>query len=311
MNAIVGHTDILAFFNKINTAGSLGHAYCFVGQRGIGKRTVAEHVASTVLGVDRSKLTTHLDFFLVQQELNEKTGKTKKNIDIEQIRSLRTTLSQQPFLGKYKVAIIRDADKMNVNAANALLKTLEEPKAHTVLFLTTTDEAQLPQTIQSRCQMVHFQPVATGDIAAVLQQQGTTENDAMRMAAYATGCPGRALQWAQDRDVFDSYANEVQRFTKLIGKPFYEKIALVDELYGDKTDHIAAREHLKHVLRRWQVFVRDIALGKNRAVHDMPAQQWSADTVVTIQSHIRRAITLLDHNIHPRLLVEHILFAIP
>lgn len=234
---------------------------------------------------------------------------------MEQIRKLRSALMQKPFLGKHKIAIIDEAEKMNANAANALLKTLEEPKEHTVLFLVTSDVDRLPATIQSRCQMICFHPAAQQDIQQALSKRSIGEQDAQRMAQYALGRPGVALQWATDQDLFESYSAEVVRFQSLLGKPFYEKIALVEELFGDKTDHIAAREKLKTVLSGWNVFVRDSLLSSlqmnNFQTHEASAEQWNATVALSVNEKIDSAIELLDHNIHPRLLVEHILLAIP
>src|SRR3989344_4245673 len=106
--------------------------------------------------MDESKLSTHPDFFLIEKRVDEKSGKTKRNIDIDQLRTLRSQLRQSPLLGSYRIAVIDGAELMSTAAANAVLKTLEEPRPRTVLFLLTTNGQQLPQTIHSRCQSVYF-----------------------------------------------------------------------------------------------------------------------------------------------------------
>jgi len=111
---IIGHEKILDFFNKVINQGRLSHAYCFVGPEEGGKRTVAEKLAADLLKVERVKLSNHPDFSLIRQEFSEKKEKTNKDINIEQIRELRQTLGRHAYFGGYKVAIIDEAEKMNI-----------------------------------------------------------------------------------------------------------------------------------------------------------------------------------------------------
>ncbi len=220
MDAIAGHGKIIDFFAKVIKNGRLSHAYCFVGPSEVGKKTVAEALSAEILQTGREKLAMHPDFFLVQQEFDEKADKTKKDISVKQIRDLRVQLSRGAFYNGYKVAIIDEAEKLNSEAANALLKTLEEPAGKTVLFLITKDEDRLPATIVSRCQLIHFLPV-------------------------------------EERAVSEWLKKEQERFDSLAGKSFFEKSALTEELLGDKKDHIATREKLQSILGIWRVQLRN------------------------------------------------------
>ena len=156
MNEIIGHDKILNFFDRVMENGNLSHAYLFVGPDQVGKKTVAQEMGSKILKVSRDKLKTSPDYSFTTQLFDEKTGKTKKNIIIAQMRELRENLARRSYMGGYKIAIIDSADKMNIEAANALLKTLEEPSEKTILFLITDNDVALPATIRSRCQIIHF-----------------------------------------------------------------------------------------------------------------------------------------------------------
>ncbi|MBX4186657.1 MAG: DNA polymerase III subunit [Candidatus Doudnabacteria bacterium] len=144
---IQGHKNQIALLEKALKNGKLAHAYIFAGSDGVGKRLVAKKLAYELLDI-------HGDF---HPDLIEVTG--EGDIKIEQIRDLAYKLSLKPYQAKYKVAIIDAADTMSTQAANALLKTLEEPKDYTYIFLITSNPNRLPKTILSRSQKINFGPV--------------------------------------------------------------------------------------------------------------------------------------------------------
>src|SRR3989344_9338765 len=118
MLSIIGHEQALSFFDLLQRTGRLGHAYCFAGSEHIGKRLVAESIAASVLQIDRGKLVTHPDFFLLAPALDEKTGRVKDQIEIEAVREVRVRLTRRPLLGQRAVAIIDEADRMNAHASS-------------------------------------------------------------------------------------------------------------------------------------------------------------------------------------------------
>ncbi|HAT03780.1 MAG TPA: hypothetical protein DCS29_03340 [Candidatus Magasanikbacteria bacterium] len=300
MNDIIGHTEILNFFDTIITQGRLSHAYCFAGPEHVGKQTIARELAARILHIDRDRLHTSPDFTYIERIPNEKTGKMKKDISIEQIRDVVNVLSQRAFYPNgYKVVIIDHAEFMSTGAANALLKTLEEPKEKTVLFLITSDEKRLLPTIQSRCQIIYFTLVGAQEILSALRTRNV--DDAETIAQESSGLPGRAVYWCEHRDSYEAYTREIERFNKLFGTYFYEKLGLVEELFGDKVDHIVARDHLQDVLGIWQLQIpRIVSSGIVRP--EMAGQ---------LYEDIGHARLMLEKNVHPRLLVEHILLQLP
>src|SRR3989344_1191746 len=164
---IVGHSHIVSYLqNSLNNL-KLAHAYLFVGLDHVGKAAVAGYFINSLvcqnLEVEalavpcgecqscRQALSgNHPDVYWLARELNEKTDKLKKNISIEQVRQLQNKLSLRSFLNSYKIAVVSEAQTLSAEAANSLLKTLEEPSARTVLILLAENLARLPQTIVSR-----------------------------------------------------------------------------------------------------------------------------------------------------------------
>lgn len=135
----------LHFLKKALSEERLGHAYLLTGSAHAGVGVVAEELAALVLGCSLLHLETHPDFYSIAPE-----SKARK-ILTEQMRTLESALALSPQQSSYKVAIIHDADRMVPAAANAFLKTLEEPPDETLLLLTSTLPEALLETIQSRC----------------------------------------------------------------------------------------------------------------------------------------------------------------
>ncbi|MBU0596616.1 AAA family ATPase [Patescibacteria group bacterium] len=315
MKAIIGHKRILEYFAKVIASGNLSHAYCLVGPDQVGKRTLAESISAELFNVESEKLGLQPDFLQIKQGVDEKTGKTKKDISIEQLRQASSFFSSYAFLGGYKIAIINPAERMSLAAANGLLKTLEEPRSNTLLFLITTDEKKLPQTIRSRCQTVFFSPVAQAEIEKALLGLEIESEKTEELSRLSGGLPGKAISWADDASEYEKYKKEIIRFNELPFCPFYDKIKRVEDLFGDKKDHTKARGKLIKTLALWQLIIRDhiySTLERNESVFKSSTlSKIDLKTSVAIYKKIVEAKRDLRNNIHPRLLIEQILLQIP
>lgn len=191
----------------------LHHAWLLCGPEGIGKATFAYRAARTLLGarpdVSRGPLgaapgdpvsqlicaQSHPDLLVLERLVEG--GKTKKSISVDQARDLPEFFSKSPSQAPYRVAIIDAADDLNVNAANALLKVLEEPPERGVLFLVTHAPGRLLATIRSRCRRLTFPAMERGEIARLVERQTELDTaEADRIADMARGSPGAALALA-------------------------------------------------------------------------------------------------------------------
>ena len=140
---IIGHQHILNYLKNSIESKRISHAYLFEGSEHLGKKTVALWFAK-LLGCESPDITE----ITIRED--------KKEISIEQIRELRRYLSLSPHSSPYKIAIIDSAEKMTDEAANALLKTLEEPRGNAILILISSVPSSLPETILSRCENIKF-----------------------------------------------------------------------------------------------------------------------------------------------------------
>jgi DNA polymerase-3 subunit delta' len=200
-------------FLDAQARGRLHHAWLLCGPEGVGKATFAYRAARRLLGAapDPSRgplgarpddpvsrlvsAQSHPDL-LVLERLSE-GGKIKKSISVDQARDLPEFFSKSPSQASYRVAIIDAADDLNLNAANALLKVLEEPPERGVLFLVTHAPGRLLATIRSRCRRLTFAPWTEAAVAALVSRQtDLPQDEAVRIAAMARGSPGAALALA-------------------------------------------------------------------------------------------------------------------
>ncbi|MEP6898986.1 MAG: DNA polymerase III subunit delta' [Rhodanobacter sp.] len=187
---------------------ALPHAMLLCGPVGMGKRAFATRFVNGLLcqqpvdgeACDRCRSCllvaagSHPDLVSMTFGLR-KDGVQRAEIVVDQIRELSSRLAMRSQFGGWQVATIDPADAMNMAAANALLKTLEEPSAQTMLILLADTPSRLPQTIRSRCQRIEFQSPATATALAWLQAEGVT--DPARALEAAGGNPGLARAWAQ------------------------------------------------------------------------------------------------------------------
>jgi DNA polymerase-3 subunit delta' len=193
--------------------GRLHHAWMLTGPEGIGKATFAYRAARRLLGArpdpafgrlgcapddPEARLIAaraHPDLLVLERRVED--GKLKKFIAVDDARELPEFFSKAPSRSGFRVAIVDAADDMNVNAANALLKTLEEPPERGVVFLVAHAPGRLMATIRSRCRRLAFAPWPLPDVAEFLRRRtGLDDGDVADLARMAAGAPGRALQLA-------------------------------------------------------------------------------------------------------------------
>jgi DNA polymerase-3 subunit delta' len=211
-----GHDNIRQQFRQILARDRLGGSLLFVGPTGIGKRQFALHLAQSVLCERRPEarldpcgecpscrqvLTgTHPDVDYVARPADKAFIPVEVLIGDKEHRmraGLCYNISLRPYSGRRKVAIIDDADYLNKEGANCLLKTLEEPPLRSVLILLGTSEQRQLPTIRSRCQVVRFAPLETAHVEAILLELGLVSgpDEAHREAELGQGSVERAAAW--------------------------------------------------------------------------------------------------------------------
>ncbi|MDB5184472.1 MAG: polymerase subunit gamma/tau [Candidatus Saccharibacteria bacterium] len=171
LSEIVGQEHITDSLENALKTGRISHAYLFTGPRGVGKTSIARILAHEINGLPYDEASAaHMDIIEIDAASNRR---------IDEIRELRDKVAVAPTSAKYKVYIIDEVHMLTKEAFNALLKTLEEPPAHVVFILATTDAHKLPETIVSRTQRFTFKPVSQGQVVAHLREIADKEKIAV------------------------------------------------------------------------------------------------------------------------------------
>ncbi len=215
---LIGHAQAEAAMREAAQAGRLHHAWLLAGPPGIGKATLAFRFARWLLAgapgealdlasdhpvFRRVAAGTHADLLTVEREWDEKRKRQRSEIVVEDVRAIAGFLRLTPAEGGWRVVVLDGAEELNRNAANALLKVLEEPPARAMLLLVCNAPGRLLPTIRSRCRRLRLAPLPLSDMQALLARylpdMAPTDRD--RLAALADGSPGRALRLAADEGV--------------------------------------------------------------------------------------------------------------
>ena len=224
---LVGHDEAERVLLDSFNSGRMPHAWLICGPRGIGKATLAYRFARFVLSnggaeagqaglfgeqpspdslftdpqspfFHRFAAGGHADFFSVERTLDEKKGKLRPSIIVDDVRAIGSSLSLTPAEGGWRVVVIDSADEMNHNAANAVLKVLEEPPARALLLLVSHNPGRLLATIRSRCRRLVLNPLSEDVVDSLVRKysSATPAEDAAELARLSDGSIGRALDMA-------------------------------------------------------------------------------------------------------------------
>ena len=180
----------------------ISHAYMFEGPSGVGKNTMARELAATLL--DMENLFNSPDYIEITPDGN--------SIKIAQIRKLQSDILVKPYKS-YKIYVIDEAQKMTVEAQNALLKTLEEPPKYAIIILITNNKESLLDTIKSRCEIIKFTPIPLVEVADYLTQIGVDKNRASLLANFSRGSMQKAIELSESED-FHIMREEVQKYVE-------------------------------------------------------------------------------------------------
>lgn len=223
---IIGQQNILANLKESAGSANLGHAYLFGGSKDLGKRKVAKDFIARILGLENfDDKNQDLLWFGVQED--------KKDIIIEQVKQLQQFLSLSSYSGGYRVAVIDQAEKMNREATNCLLKTLEEPPKNVVLILITESLDGLLDTIISRCQLIRFYPVAIDKIKTSLSEiyPDITKPKINHIVQLSQGKPELALRLAGDDNFLQTYEKKLMGLISISLTSVGSRFAWIDKRF--------------------------------------------------------------------------------
>lgn len=264
-DVLYGHGEAEGVLLDAYRGARLPHAWLISGPIGIGKATLAFRMARFVLShpdprdpsvrtakslhVDANRpvarriaAQAHGDLLVLERTVNEKTGKLRQDIQVDDVRRATTFFGSTPGEGGWRVAIVDSVDELNREGANALLKILEEPPRRALLLLVSHSAAYVLPTVRSRCRLLALRPLSAEDVAraaAAALPEGRDEADLVAAAAAAHGSVQRALGFL-DGDATELRNCIVALLERLPAIDPLGLHALGDRLYGTDPATLAA-----------------------------------------------------------------------
>ncbi len=321
---ILGNAWAVDMLRQHVARGAARHAYLFTGPEGVGRLALALRFAQALnctqppdpgspcrscRDCTEIEARKHPDLTILAAE--SEGGALK----VDPIRDARRGLALKPYQSKYRVTIFRRFQEATDEAANALLKTLEEAPDYAVLILTADSPESLLPTIVSRCEILRLHPVPLEMVASFLQARGASTEEALLLAHVSAGSPGRALGLLHDQTALSFRSGRLDDLKSLLPASRAQRFAYADQLSRDKTA-------MRRVFDLWLSFWRDVLIrvaGDPSPIANVDRQseieavaaRLDLSTARRLVADLDRARAQLDANVNARLLAEVLLLDWP
>ena len=336
---LIGHGEAAAWLRRAIATDRLAHAYLVTGPRSVGRRTFAYEIAmaTNCLAADPAarpdytcqqcrmiQRNVHPDVRLVRRAPEKRTillrppsppGPQRDYAD--NVEFIQSDAQLRPVMGRKKVYVILNAEELAQDAADRLLKTIEEPPPFVLFLLTAVEKGAVFPTIVSRCQEIRLRPVPRAELAEALVGMGAEPGHANELAALAGGRQGWAVSALNDARLFEQQQTYVRDLVGVLGASRVERLVAARKLSERWASH---PELVRETLRAWLGWWRDTVLfqlgigdrirlepGAMQAVASQVNRTAMRDTAASLQ----QALADLDMNVNARLVLDLLLLRLP
>jgi DNA polymerase-3 subunit delta' len=329
-----GQSKLLEYLQHALNQGKLSHAYLLVGPPQVGKMTLALDLAMTLNCREENRpcgkcpscqkilAGKHSDVQVVGLNLGSGAddAKEKTEIGIGQIRDVLHSASLPPFEGIYRVYIIDEAGHLSMDAANCLLKTLEEPVGKVVFILLTANAQSIPATVISRCQRLDLSRMKTAEVESALIEVCQIDPEKARLLArLGHGCLGWSIEATKNANLLEARIEKFEKMLEWVKGDYSDRLAVASQL---ALQFSKKRESVYETLDSWSGYWRDILLVKTGCDSDtvnsdfLPglvelAGAYNLSQIKTALKSIIEAGEQLKLNANARLVMEALMLNIP
>ena len=328
-----GHDGAVDTLKRSLEAGRIAHSYLLSGPRQVGKMTLALDLCRAVncLGTDRPcgscnqcrriERSLHADVHVVGVGgSGSPGGRARASIGIDQVREIQREAALKPFEGASRCFVFDGAERMTVEAANSLLKTLEEPPPQVLIILLAVQPDALLTTLVSRCRALDLRPVPAAVISRrLIDDHGVEESDADEIARLSAGRPGWAIEAAGSPELRDAAAERLQAIEETLQTGIEGRFTYAARMASSFSRD---RETGKEELALWLGWWRDVMMAqegldelvtyvsRRDAMSSITGAMSESDVVGAIKAVLETG-RLLERNVNPRLAFESMMLRMP
>lgn len=324
---VIGQPKAIALLERGLERGSLSHAYLFVGPRHVGKTTLAldfaralnceaaDRPCGSCSACTRIAAGNHPDVQIIGLAADKKT-----EVGIDQVRDMQRASGLPPFEGQCKVFVIDDTENLSPEAANCLLKVLEEPLPQRVYILLATAENLVMPTVVSRCQLVYLHPVSHTVVKEMLVDWHDVPSDrAEELSRLSKGSPGWAISAVQNGSVFEERSEKLTTMLEIINADSESRFSYATELASEFAKN---RKYSNETLDLWLDWWRDLLLIKGGATESITnldreselhqqVVSYSLEQIKAFIQGLLEARGMIRQNVNSRLVLDTLMLSMP
>jgi DNA polymerase-3 subunit delta' len=322
---MLGHEWAVKLLREQAARGTFSHAYLFSGAEGVGRRTLALRFAQALNCLQppqpgepcrACRACAHIEQMQYPDLTVTQAERVGGVLKVEQVRELQHGLALAPYEGRYRFALLLRFEEAHPSAANALLKTLEEPPARSMLALTAESAEELLPTVGSRCVVMRLRPMPIPEAARAMEAEwGFPAAEARLLAHISGGRPGYAMRLHRQPELLEQRAALLDEHSRLLNNGRAARFAYCEALAKDK-------ERLRAALLAWTSLWRDVALQASGAAaapgnvdraEEIAAlsRRCEARTAAGAAAAMQRTLDLVERNVNARLACEVLMLDLP
>lgn len=328
---ILGHKNVINYLQKLIINKQFVRSFLFTGPEDIGKKTVVQNFVKSIFclreedfesGVKKlpchkcddcqqMKRGIHPDYIFLDLEDN------KKNISIEKVRKFQERLYLTPARLSYKVGLINHAEDLSLAAANALLKTIEEPPKNSIIILIANRIEKILPTIRSRTQNIIFQNLSSKEIYDYLIAKDAPEKTARELSDFSGGIPGIAMAYYQNLKNWIKRKEDLNDMLEVLDQPFNDRLNWVEKKFKSSKKAKNQYNYFEILLNSYLRLTRDLVISKinpeMNLIHPFlresilkVASKYSEQELLNFYKEILKGKKLIEGNIGPRIILENL-----
>ncbi len=324
---LIGHEWAVRLLKQHIADNRVRHAYLFIGPESIGKRTMARSFAQA-LSCERA------------EPPGERCGECRAcrlisegtfpdldilapdpTIQVDDVRGLHRRLALSPYEGPWRIALLENFHHASTSAANAMLKTLEEPPDQVVLLLTAVAQELLLPTVVSRCEVIRLRSVASSTILYALEDREVEAERSQMLATLSEGRPGRAIRWESDPGLLERRSEALDQLREAMNADISGRFALAERIVG-RGKLVVQRRRVRSALETWLSIWRDLLYRGYQAevASRNPDQLTSFESLAQpvaptdrygVVKAISRTLAAVDSNANLRLAMDALMLDLP